>query len=128
MEGLAGVALVSDQEEPELGALAPRNLGAAEQDPATGVFLKKAQLGTVVEVATANRTYRLAREADDTAFISGHPVYCPKPIRVELHGTRWLDKSLTDCYVAPGMRLQFVTPSGRSILTSRIRSVRVVSD
>jgi hypothetical protein len=82
----------------------------------------------VFEVETANHHYRLVHVDENGAEISGHPQYCPNPVRVELRGTRWLDKSLTDCYLAPGMRLQFVDPSGRSVLTSKIRAIRVVAD
>jgi hypothetical protein len=44
---------------------------------------------------------------------------------VALQGSRWLDSEIDKCYLAPGMRLQFVTQAGVSVLTSAIEEVRV---
>src|SRR5690606_12156971 len=109
------------------GALVPRNLEATQTGIDAGIFLSKTPIGAVIEAATANSVYRMVHVAPNTVEISGHPVYCPIPMRVSLTGTRWMDKTLPDCYIAPSMRLQLVDRSGRSVLTSRIKSVQVVS-
>lgn len=127
MNGLAGVTLVSDQSQENSGALVPRNLEATQTSVDSGIFLSKTPLGAVIEAATANSVYRMVHVAPNTVEISGHPLYCPMPMRVSLTGTRWLDTTLPDSYIAPGMRLQLVDRSGRSILTSRIKSVQIVS-
>jgi hypothetical protein len=128
MNGLAGVTLVSDKNQEDAGALIPRNLEATQTGIEAGIFLSQTPLGAVIEAATANSVYRIVHVAPNTVEISGHPVYCPVPMRVSLTGTRWLDTTLQDCYIAPSMRLQLVDRSGRSVLTSRIRSVQIVSE
>lgn len=127
MVGLAGVTLVSDENQEDSGALVPRNLEATQTGMDAGIFLSQTPLGAVIEAATANSVYRIVHVAPNTVEISGHAVYCPIPMRVTLTGTRWLDTTLQDCYIAPGLRLQLVDRSGRSVLTSRIKSVQVVS-
>ena len=127
MNGLAGVTLVSDANQEDFGALVPRNLEATQTGIDAGIFLSKTPLGAVIEAATANSVYRIVHVAPNTVEISGHPIYCPLPMRVSLTGTRWLDTTLQDCYIAPSMRLQLVDRSGRSVLTSRIKSVQIVS-
>jgi hypothetical protein len=128
MSGLAGVAFVRDQEQPKIGALAPRNFGVVQLGSDSGVFLRKTPIGTVIEAETANHRYRLVHVDKGSAEISGHPIYCPEPVLVELRGARWLDKTLDDCYLAPGLKLQFVDRTGRSVLTSHIRSIRVLKE
>ncbi len=126
MSGLAGITLVSGETKDEFGALVPRNLGATNGGASVGVFIESTPEGTEIEARTANSVYRLRHLGKGAAEISGHPKYCPRPVRVQLRGTQWLDRSLNECYVAPGMQLQFVDPSGRSVLTSKILSVGVV--
>jgi hypothetical protein len=128
MNGLAGVTLVSDENQQIAGALVPRNLEGAQTGADSGIFLSKTPLGSVIEAATANSLYRIVHIAPNTVEISGHPVYCPIPMLVTLTGTRWLDTTLQDCYIAPSMRLQLVDHTGRSILTSRIKSVQIVTE
>ena len=127
MDGLAGVVLVSDENQEDSGALAPRNLAATQTGVEEGLFLSKTPIGAVIEARTANSVYRIVHVAPNRVEISGHPLYCPVPMRVSLSGTRWLDTALADCYIAPSMRLQLVDRSGKSVLTSRIRSVQIVS-
>lgn len=119
---MAGLGTI--HKDRKTGALLPRNLGEAEGDE--GVFLEDTLDGTAVEVETGNHSYRIERAGERTAFISGHPEYCPEPVQVQLHGSRWLESEIKKCYLAPGMRLQFMTEAGVSVLTSPIENVRVV--
>jgi hypothetical protein len=119
---MAGLGVI--HKDRNTGALLPRNLGEAAAG--TGVFLEETPPGSRVEVKTANHGYVIQRAGDKTAFISGHPEYCPEPVQVALHGTRWLDSEIKKCYLAPGMRLQFMTQTGVSVLTSPIEAVRLV--
>ena len=119
---MAGLAVI--HKDRKTGALLPRNLGEAAGE--VGVFLEDTLAGTQVEVKTANHSYVVHRAGDSTAFISGHPEYCPEPVQVALQGSRWLDSEMDKCYLAPGMRLQFMTQTGVSVLTSPITEVRVV--
>jgi hypothetical protein len=120
---MAGLGVI--HKDRKTGALLPRNLG--EANAVSGVFLEETPEGSKVEVSTANHGYVIERAGERTAFISGHPEYCPNPIQVELKGTRWLDSEIKKCYLAPGMRLQFVTHAGLSVLTSPIEAVKLIS-
>ena len=121
--GLAGITAVSDAERSAGGSLMGHNFGDAEVDDAGGLFLTELSQGRVVRVETANRTYQIRHLGDGQAEISGHPRYCPDPVKVRLHGTQWLDSKIPACYLAPGMRLQFTDPKQVSVMTSPIRSV-----
>jgi hypothetical protein len=92
-----------------------------------GLYLDTETLGILLEIKTANRVYLLSHVEPGKAEISGHSVYCPTPLRVDLIGTRWLNEAIHDCYIAPGMRLQFVDKRARTILTSKISSFRIVA-
>ncbi len=119
---MAGLGVIN--KDRKTGELMPRNLGEAAGQ--AGVFLEETPPGSSVEVSTANHGYLIERSGERTAFISGHPEYCPEPVQVTLRGTRWLDSEIKKCYLAPGMRLQFVTQTGVSVLTSPIETVRLV--
>ena len=118
---MAGLGTI--HKDRKTGALLPRYLGEAAGD--AGLFLEDTLAGTTVEVKTGNHSYLIQRAGETTAFISGHPEYCPEPIQVALHGSRWLDSEIDKCYLAPGMRLQFMTQTGMNVLTSPITEVRV---
>ncbi len=119
---MAGLAVI--HKDRKTGALLPRNMGEAAGE--AGIFLEDSAPGTKVEVKTGNHSYVIQLAGPATAFISGHPEYCPEPIRVQLHGSRWLDSQIEKCYLAPGMRLQFMTAAGVSVLTSPIENVSLV--
>lgn len=123
--GLAGITAVSESERPGAGSLVGHNLGDANADGAGGVFFSGLTPGRVVRVETANRTYQIRNLGNGEAEISGHPRYCPEPVKVRLHGTHWLDSRIPECYLAPGMRLQFTDPKKVSVMTSAIQNVSV---
>lgn len=122
IRSLASVTLVAGEARGD-AKLTPMNLGGAGSD-ADGVFLESSAVGDVVEARTANSVYHLRYLGGGWAEISGHPRYCPQPVRVRLNGSRWLDRSVRDSYVSAGMQLQFTDPSGKSVLTSPIESVK----
>ena len=117
-----GIGIVSDQNREDILRAASSPSTAAP----TGLYLDTETLGLRLEITTANRIYLLSHIEPGKAEISGHSVYCPTPLRVDLIGTRWLNEAIHDCYIAPEMRLQFVDKRARTILTSKIRSFRVV--
>jgi hypothetical protein len=119
---LLGIGIVSDQNREDILRAAPSPSSAAP----SGLYLDTKTLGSRLEISTANRVYLLSHVEPGKAEISGHPVYCPTPLRVDLMGTRWLNEAIHDCYITPGMRLQFVDKRARTILTSEIRSFRIV--
>jgi hypothetical protein len=89
-----------------------------------GVHLQDLAPGTVLEVQTRNRTYRIVSERDGEAWISGHPVYCPDPILVSIHGSTWGGSMIREHYIGRGLHLEFGHPEFRAITTSRILDVQ----
>lgn len=121
----AGLGSVSQHAKPDEAALAPRNLGATGAGSEDGLFLEGLPAGTVVQADTANHSYRIRMISKTHAEISGHERYCPDPVLVRLTGTQWLDSSISQCYVARGLQLEFVDSEGVGILTSPITRLRI---
>src|SRR4051812_7402634 len=72
-----------------------------------GVHLGDLSPGTVLEVRTQNRAYTILYKGRDQALISGHPVFCPQPVPVTIHGSTWGGSMLKTRYIGRGMRLEF---------------------
>jgi hypothetical protein len=89
-----------------------------------GVYLSQLRKGEAIVVDTENRSYRIEVRDDDAAYISGHPVFCPEPTRVSIHGSSWGGSMLKVAFVGRGMYLEFQHPEFETITTSRILDVR----
>jgi hypothetical protein len=89
-----------------------------------GVHLRDVLPGTVIEVETENRAYTIRYEGSGRAFISGHPVFCPVPTLVTIHGSTWGGSMIKSDYIGRGMHLEFGHPAYQPITTSMILEVR----
>jgi hypothetical protein len=89
-----------------------------------GVHLRDLAPGTVLEVRTRNRAYTIQYRGSGQALISGHPVFCPEPVLVNIHGSTWGGSMLKERYIGRGMCLEFGHPAHRPITTSVIVDVR----
>ena len=89
-----------------------------------GVHLRDVQPGTVLEVLTQNRSYKLRYEGMGKAMISGHPVFCPEPVLVTIQGSTWGGSMIKQGFIGRGMCLEFNHPSFEPITTSVIVQVR----
>jgi hypothetical protein len=89
-----------------------------------GVHLHDVTPGTVLEVMTQNRSYTLEYKGSGEAMISGHPVFCPEPVLVCIHGSTWGGTMLKERYIGRGMHLEFGHPERQPITTSMIVDVR----
>ena len=90
-----------------------------------GVYLPNLPRGAAVEIETRNHTYMLVNCGDNAAMISGHPKYCPKPVKVSIQGSTWGGSLLKQGFIGRSMHLEFTHPDFRgSITTSRIVEVR----
>jgi hypothetical protein len=92
-----------------------------------GVHLRDVPPGTVLEVQTQNRAYTILYKGWDQALISGHPVFCPEPVPVTIHGSTWGGSMLKSRFIGRGMRLEFGHPDFEPIRTSVILDVREVA-
>ena len=90
-----------------------------------GVSMQNLPEGAVVEIETQNRVYTLVSCGEGEALLRGHPMFCPEPVRVSIHGSTWGGSMLKYRFIGRGMHLEFghpeyVTP----IVTSRIVDIR----
>jgi len=90
-----------------------------------GVSMHNLPKGAVVEIETQNRVYTLVSCGEGEALLRWHPMFCPEPVRVSIHGSTWGGSMLKYRFIGRGMHLEFghpeyVTP----IVTSRIVDIR----
>ena len=88
-----------------------------------GVHLRDVIPGTVLEVFTQNRAYIIQYQGCGQALISGHPVFCPEPLLVNIHGSTWGGSMLKERFIGRGMCLEFAPPTNQAITTSMIVEV-----
>ena len=92
-----------------------------------GVHLSDLPDGAALEVRTENRAYRLQVTGRGQASISGHPVFCPEPVAVNIHGSSWGGSMLKVAYIGRGMHLEFHHPQYQTITTSKILEIRAAA-
>jgi hypothetical protein len=90
-----------------------------------GVDLKILRPGSLIDVETKSRHYRIECVSGDAIRISGHPKYCPVPVTARLEGS--IDKRgrLEPGLIEPGMPLLFLLGDDHPVATSTVVSVRV---
>ena len=79
-----------------------------------GVDLKNLRPGSLIDVETKSRHYLIECLGGDAIRISGHPEYCPEPVRARLEGV-----------IERGRHLKFLLNDYRPVTTSRIVSLHV---
>src|ERR1700733_10035996 len=94
-------------------------------DVFTGVDLRSLRAGSLIDVQTNSRSYRIEFLGGNAIHISGHPDYCPNPELAQLQGSLDNEGVVEMDHIEPGMRLIFVLNNHRPVTTSRILSVRV---
>ena len=90
-----------------------------------GVFLEDLSPSTILRIETKHHSYTAVVLSGSQALISGHPVYCPKPVQVNIAGSTWGGSMLKLRFVGRGMHLEFCHPEYRTpIVTSPIQEIR----
>ena len=107
---------------PNLSDEVNRNIVQSEIEG--GVHLDTLFEGTVLEIETQNRWYRLKNLGSGKALISGHPQFCPEPVLVSIEGCTWGGSMIKVRYIGRGMHLEFRHPEYHTIVTSRIVEIR----
>ncbi len=107
---------------PHLGDEVNRRIVQSEIEG--GVHLRDVPPGTVLEVQTRNRAYIIEYQGRGQALISGHPVFCPEPVLVSIHGSTWGGSMIKERFIGRGMRMEFGRPAQQPITTSVIVDVR----
>ncbi len=96
------------------------NSGAGE-----GVYLNDLAAGSTIELETQHHHYTLVKRSGNEVLMSGHPLFCPKPVNVQIEGSfTSLPPSVPKPgFIGKGMYLLFNHPVYHSVTTSRIREI-----
>ena len=89
------------------------------------VDCKSLARGSLVDVETKSRHYRIECLGGSAIRISGHPEYCPNPVPAHLHGSVDKEGVLELGLIGRGMRLMFLLNEHRPVTTSRVLHVHV---
>jgi hypothetical protein len=81
--------------------------------------------GSVIDVETKSRHYRIECLGGNAISISGHPEYCPEPVSARLYGSIDEQGALEFGMIGRGMRLRFVLNERQPVTTSRVVRLRV---
>jgi hypothetical protein len=92
-----------------------------------GVYLRDLAPGSAIEIKTRNRLYMIVMQAEGEVLISGHPDFCPDPVRVKVDGSNWGGSMLKQGFIGRGMRLEFRHPVFQTVTTSPIFEIRQVA-
>ncbi len=80
--------------------------------------------GSLIDVETKSRHYRIECLGGNAIRISGHPDYCPDPVAAQLQGSFTKEGTLEVGLIGRGMRLMFLL-NRRPVTTSRALHVHV---
>ncbi|HSY99582.1 MAG TPA: hypothetical protein VK788_08805 [Terriglobales bacterium] len=79
----------------------------------------------MLRMHTQNTCYEIVVLYGGSAYLSGHPLYCPQPVLVTITGSTWGGSMLKVDFIGRGMHLEFRHPGYPTpIVTSIIREIR----
>jgi hypothetical protein len=81
--------------------------------------------GSLIDVETKSRHYRIEYLGGNSIRVSGHPEFCPNPVIASLQGSLDEDGAMELGCIGCGMRLIFLLDDVHPITTSRVLHVRV---
>jgi hypothetical protein len=81
--------------------------------------------GSLIDVETKSRHYRIECLGGSAVRISGHPEYCPEPVQAQLQGSVDREGTLELGFIGRGMRMIFLLGEHRPVTTSRVLSLHV---
>ena len=101
------------------------NRKIAESQIEGGVTIDDLAPGSSLQVTTQNTCYRILILFGAMALISGHPLFCPRPVLVTIHGSTWGGSMLKRHFIGRGMQLEFRHPDYHTpIVTSPIQEIQ----
>ena len=91
----------------------------------TLVDLASLSPGSLLDVETKSRHYRIECLGGNAIRISGHPELCPEPVAARLHGSLDKEGSLEIGLIGSGRRVVFLLNGNRPVTTTRVLKVRL---
>ena len=90
-----------------------------------GVRVEDLVPGSRLQVKTQNTCYRILILLGAMALITGHPLFCPRPVLITIHGSTWGGSMLKMRFIGRGMHLEFHHPDySTPIVTSPIQEIQ----
>jgi hypothetical protein len=90
-----------------------------------GVHFDKLPAGAIVEVQTRNTLYTVRKEIDRTLIRGGR--CAPQWAECRINGSTWGGSMIVGGFIGNGMYLEVSLPDRKTITTTAIRSVKVLS-
>lgn len=109
--------------EPHPGFRDEINRNFIESEIEGGIYLDNMPVGHFLEIETQNRIYTIERR-EDGFYISGHPEFCPEPVKVEIRGSTWGGSIIKAGFIGRGMHLEFTHPEFKTVTTSIIKEIK----
>jgi hypothetical protein len=81
--------------------------------------------GSLIDVETMSRHYRIECLGGSTIRISGHPEFCPTPVVAQLQGSVTREGTLDEGMIERGMRLAFMIGEDFPMTTSKVVNVQL---
>jgi hypothetical protein len=81
--------------------------------------------GSLIDVETKSRHYRIECLGGSAIRISGHPEYCLTPVMAHLHGSVNSEGAVELGLIERGSKVMFFLNGNRPLTTSRVVSVHV---
>src|SRR5438309_9648476 len=81
--------------------------------------------GSVIDVETKSRHYRIECLGGNAINISGHPEYCPEPVSARLHGSVRKQGMLEFGMIGRGTCLRFLLNARQPSTTTKVVRLRV---
>ncbi|MBZ5578739.1 MAG: hypothetical protein LAP40_19430 [Acidobacteriia bacterium] len=89
-----------------------------------GVYLRDLRNGAVLQIETQDWVCTMVYCGENEALVSGHPEFCPEPVRVQIAGSTWGGSLLKQDFIGRGMHLEFIHPRYQRVLTALIVEIR----
>jgi len=86
---------------------------------------KSLKPGSLIDVETMSRHYRIECLGGSTIRISGHPQFCPTPVVAQLQGAVTGEGALEEGMIERGMRLAFVIGDDFPLTTSKVLNMHL---
>jgi hypothetical protein len=86
---------------------------------------KNLEPGSLIDVETTSRHYKIECLGGRTIRISGHPQFCPTPVVAELQGSVTREGILEEGIIEQGTRLAFLIGEQFPVTTSKVLKVHV---
>jgi|HubBroStandDraft_1064217.scaffolds.fasta_scaffold41955_3 hypothetical protein len=90
-----------------------------------GLHLSELNRGSVIDLETKSRHYKIEYLGRGQVRVSGHPQWCPTPVLAQLQGSLRDSGTLEPDFVGCGMHLLFRRSDRIPVTTSEVTEIRL---